>query len=104
MLFNLYIDDISCIFNEHCHPIELQGTKISHFLYADDLVIISHTEEGLQNALNNLHAYSGRKFLSISVKKSKTMILNKRGKMIKKNFLHRLETPRTSAIFLLFRI
>ena len=86
MLFNLYIDDISCIFNEHCHPIELQGTKISHFLYADDLVIISHTEEGLQNALNNLHAYSGRKFLSISVKKSKTMILNKSGKMIKKYF------------------
>ena len=77
MLFNLYIDDISEIFNDQCHPIEMQGTKINHFLYADDLVIISHTEEGLQTALNNLHTYSGRKYLAISVKKSKTMILNR---------------------------
>ena len=86
MLFNLYIDDISEIFNDQCHPIEMQGTKINHFLYADDLVIISHIEEGLQTALNNLHAYSGRKCLAISVKKSKTMILNKSGKMIPKYF------------------
>ena len=86
MLFNLYIDDISEIFDDQCHPIEIQETKLSHFLYADDLVIVSHTEEGLQRALNNLYAYSGRKCLAISIKKSKTMILNTSGKMIKKYF------------------
>ena len=86
MLFNLYIDDISDIFDDQCHPIEMQGMKLNHFLYADDLVIISHTEEGLQTALDNLHEYSGKKCLAISIKKSKTMILNKSGKMIKKYF------------------
>ena len=86
MLFNLYIDDISEIFDDQCHPIEIQETKLSHFLYADDLVIVSHTEEGLQRALNNLYAYLGRKCLAISIKKSKTMILNTSGKMIRKYF------------------
>ena len=86
MLFNLYIDDISDIIDDQCHPIEIQDMKLGHFLYADDLVIISHTEKGLQMALNNLHAYSGRKCLSVSVKKSKTMIFNTSGKLIKKYF------------------
>ena len=86
MLFNLYIDDIKDIFDDQCHPVEIQETKISHFLYADDLVIISHTAEGLQTALNSLHVYSGRKCLAVSVKKSKTMIFNRSGKLIKKYF------------------
>ena len=86
MLFNLYIDDTSEIFGEQCDPIEFQGEQLSHFLYADDLVIISLTENGLQNALDNLHSYSERKFMSISIKKSKTMIFNKSGRLIKKYF------------------
>ena len=35
MLFNLYIDDTSEIFGDQCDPIEFQGEKLSHFLYAD---------------------------------------------------------------------
>ena len=86
MLFNLYIDDIAEIFDDSCNPIEIQGTKINHFLYADDLVILSYSDDGLQTALHNLHVYSGRKCLEISVKKSKTMIFNKSGRMIKRYF------------------
>ena len=86
MLFNLYIDDTREIFGDQCDSIEFQGQKLSHFLYVDDLVIISHTEKGLQNALDNLHAYSKKKYMSISIKKSKTMIFNKSGRLIKKYF------------------
>ena len=86
MLFNLYIDDTSEIFDDQCDPIEFQGENLSHFLYADDLVIISYTENGLQNALDNLYSYSVRKSLSISIKKSKTVIFNQTGKLIKKYF------------------
>ena len=86
MLFNLYIDDTSEIFGDQCDPIEFQGEKLSHFLYADDLVIISNTENGLQNALNNLYSYSERKSMAISIKKSKTMIFNNSGRLIKKYF------------------
>ena len=86
MLFNLYIDDVQDIFDDTCDPVDIQDLKINHFLYADDLVILSLSEKGLQTALNNLYVYSGRKSLSISIKKSKTMIFNKSGKMIKKYF------------------
>ena len=50
------------------------------------MVIISLTEKGLQKSLDNLHRYSIQKRLSISVKKSKTMIFNKGGKLIKNTF------------------
>ena len=86
MLFNLYIDDINEIFGDTCDPIDFQGEKLSHFLYADDLFIISYTENGLQVALDNLYSYSQRKSLSISITKSKTMIFNKSGRLIKKYF------------------
>ena len=48
MLFNLYIDDVKDIFDEQCDPVTITDTNISHFLYADDLVLVSLTPEGLQ--------------------------------------------------------
>ena len=75
MLFHLYIDDISEIFDDQCHPIKIQETKLRHFLYADDLVILSYTDKGRQTALNNLYAYLGRKCLAVSVKKSNNIII-----------------------------
>lgn len=86
MLFNLYIDDIDSIFRENCDPINFQGMSLSHFLYADDLVIVSCSEEGLQKSLDNLYSYSISKDLFISIKKSKTMIFNPAGKLIMKYF------------------
>ena len=53
MLFNLYMDDVENIFDEECKPIYFQNERINHFLYADDLVILSHSKEGLQRSLDN---------------------------------------------------
>ena len=86
MLFNIYIDDISEIFNEKCDPVIIQDIKIHHFLYADDLVLVSTTPEGLQVCLDVLYAFSVRKDLSINLSKSKTMIFNLAGRLIKKKF------------------
>ena len=58
ILFNLYIDDISEMFLEECAPVVIHDTKINHFLYADDLVLISNTAEGLQNCLNKTYDFS----------------------------------------------
>ena len=86
MLFNIYIDDIINIFNDKCDPVTLQGKKISHFLYADDLIILSTSENGLQTGLDKLHDFAFKKHLSVSIDKSKTMIFNKTGKLIKRVF------------------
>ena len=45
LLFNIYIDDIKYIFDETCDPIQIQEEYINHFLYADDLVLISLTRK-----------------------------------------------------------
>ena len=86
MLFNLYIEDVKDIFEDSYYPITLQEEKISHFLYADDLVLISSSAKGLQTSLNKLSHYAARKHLTINIKKSKTMIFKPTGKYIKEEF------------------
>ena len=77
---------IKYIFDENCAPVTITDTKISHFLYADDLVIVSLTPEGLQNSLDKISEYAKQKSLTISIKKSKSMIFNVSGRLIKKSF------------------
>ena len=86
MLFNLYIDDINDVFNESCHPVEFHNETLNHFLYADDLVIVSQSKEGLQNCLNKVHKFSLTKNLTISISKSKCMVFNKTGRLEKHTF------------------
>ena len=86
MLFNLYIDDINDIFDEQCDPVTLTDININHFLYADDLVLLSHSKEGLQRCLDRVHKHSSDKYLTINISKSKTMIFNPPGRLIKQYF------------------
>ena len=92
MLFNLYIDDIEKVFDESCCPIKFQNKNINHFLYADDLVLISESSEGLQNSLDKVHQFANSKHLTISVTKSKTITFNQTGRMIKNSFTLNKET------------
>ena len=86
ILFNLYIDDIKDIFDEQCDPVTITDTKISHFLYADDLVLVSLSPGGLQRSLDRVSEYSLGKSLTVSIKKSKSMIFNAAGRLINTRF------------------
>ena len=86
MLFNLYIDDIKYIFADQCDPIPLSDTYINHFLYADDLVLLSQSRTGLQKCLDQVHKFSLGKHLTISIEKSKTLVFNYTGRLIKQSF------------------
>ena len=86
MLFNLYIDDIKDIFDDQCDPIDIQNTNINHFLYADDLVILSESRTGLQRCIDKAYNFAKAKHLTISLKKSKTMVFNLAGKFIHDTF------------------
>jgi len=48
--------------------------EIRYLLYADDLVILSHSPRGLQLALNELHKYATENKLTISIQKTKCMV------------------------------
>ncbi len=61
LLFNLFINDIPDIFDKSCKPIFLNDTPINCLMYADDLMVLSETEEGLKSSLNKLSIYNEKK-------------------------------------------
>ena len=54
-------------------------------MYVDDIVLISESAKGLQNCLNKLSTYCDIWNLSVNIDKSKVIIFNKCGKVIKKD-------------------
>ena len=87
VLFNLFINDLPTIFTEECHPASLYSEKLNCLLYADDLVLVSESEKGLQCCLDKLYTYCKEWNLKINVEKSKVIIFNKSGKKIIRKFL-----------------
>ena len=85
ILFSLYINDLVNIFDDNCEPALLGEKKTNCLLYADDLVLMSESADGLQNSLNKLNAYCKFWNLQVNIKKTSVMIFNKTGKMIYKN-------------------
>ncbi len=85
-LFNLYINDIPDIFDNACDPVKLSNTTLNCLMYADDLVILSNSKDGLQNSLNNLQNYCNDWRLRINVNKTKVMVFNKLGRKTTESF------------------
>ena len=52
LLFNVYVDELSDCLNKSGIGGSMNGTVISHMLYADDICIISLSSAGLQQLLN----------------------------------------------------
>ena len=55
-------------------------------LYADDLVLLSLTEEGLQRNINNVKDFCNKWGLVINTDKSKIMTFSKTGRLAKNKF------------------
>ncbi len=80
-LFNIYINQLANIL-EHA-PIQglaLHDTEIKCLLYADDLVLLSPTEEGLQDSLNLLEDYCQTWALTVNLQKTRVMMFQKRSR------------------------
>ena len=87
LLFNLFIDKITSIFDQSCNPVSLGGKDLSCLLWADDLVLLSSSPEGLQNAINKTHVFYTELGLQMNTKKTKVLIFNSRGlKLTENNF------------------
>ena len=83
LLFNLFIDDIKTIFSESCDSVQIRTNQINHSLYADDLILISSTAEGLHNCLKQLSDYCLKWDFSVNISKSKVIVFNKSEKILK---------------------
>ena len=53
------------------------GTKLSCLLYADDLVLLSHSQQGLQNSLDRLSTFCEQWKMQVNLKKTKIMLFQK---------------------------
>ena len=75
-LFNLYLSDMGEYLDQTC-GVSVHGTTFTHLLYADDLVLVSETENGMQTLLNDMETYCRKWHLIINTQKSKVMIFQK---------------------------
>lgn len=82
LLFNILVSDLPEIFDS-CDPVMLWDKPLPCLQFADDLVLISSTSTGLQNAIDSLHNYCAKWNLCINTSKTKVLIFNPSGKIIK---------------------
>ena len=87
LLFNIFLSDLPKILNKQENNPAMIGPekKVSCILWADDLVMISESKEGLTNMLQDLASFSSSNGLKINVEKTKCMIFNKTGRHIRCN-------------------
>ena len=86
LLFNIFICDLAKKLMEQTDAFEIGGARINSLFWADDLVLFSKDEAGLQNLLNILEKYCQENYLMINTKKTKCMIFNKTGRLLLRPF------------------
>ena len=86
LLFNIFLADLPRhLTKDECIPLELENSNpISCLMWADDILLLSEMEEGLQLMLNNLSLYARKNGRKIIADKTKSMIFNKSGKFFRK--------------------
>ena len=88
LLFNIFISDLVPYFNrEECEPLKINNSKtLCSLIWADDLVVLSESEDGLKNMLQNLSIYADENRIKINSSKTKCMIFNKTGRFLRRSF------------------
>ena len=74
-LFNIYINDLSAIFDGDIDSPKLIDCYVHCLVYADDLVLMSLSEDGLQKKLDKLNKYCNDWGLEVNVKKTQVMAM-----------------------------
>ena len=87
LLFNIYINDLPQICdNDQSKPPSLNSEYVPALLYADDLILLSETAEGLQNSLNLLHNYCTKWKLVVNLNKTNAITIGKGKTPTKTNY------------------
>ena len=80
VLFSLFMNDLPRYFKESKSPGVMLGNRtINCLMYADDLLIISPSPEGLQQSLNVIHRHAQQWKLKVNTKKSNIIIFSGNG-------------------------
>ena len=82
LLFNLYLNELPLILNNNAKDSILlpDGSHFNCLLYADDLLLISTSAEGLQQSLDRLSKYCQDWLLKINPTKTKVIVFQKKSR------------------------
>ena len=99
-LFKIFIHELSSNLNglDSVEVPILNSTRISHLLWADDLVLLSLDKEGLQRMIDTLRSYCQEWGLVVNLTKTAIMVYNVMGKLLNESREFRygmLEIPST---------
>ena len=87
LLFNIYLADLPQRLElAQSHGPKVEGRLLNNIIWADDLAILSETEDGLNNMLKELALYTEENSLTINIDKTKAIIFNKTGRLLRRNF------------------
>ena len=88
ILFNIYVNDLIEYINQtdRTDPVDLSSSQLNALMYADDVVLISKSESGLQNCINAINKFSEDWKMEINLDKTKVIIFNKKGHLIQRKF------------------
>ena len=86
LLFNIYMADFPRALSADVGVNLSDEYKINCILWADDIILLSETEGGLNKLLDELKKYSDVNELKINTDKTKCMIFNRTGRLIRRNF------------------
>ena len=77
-MFSLHTNDLPNIFDHSItDPVSLDVTRLNCLLYADDIILLSGSEKGLQSCLDNLNSYCHKWKLKINISKTKVIVFSK---------------------------
>jgi hypothetical protein len=87
ILFNLYINSIvDDLEKAKTDPVIVGDVQVNSLLYADDIILLSSTQEGLQNSLNVSSNFCSSWKLDVNQEKSKAIVFNSNGKTYMNSF------------------
>ena len=89
ILFNLYVSDLQSYIGYDSDAPLLDTSVVNCLMYADDLVLMSRTEIGLQGLIDKLSDYCTRWKMEVNIDKTKVMKFSGNGHKCKTNFFYR---------------
>ena len=89
LLFNIYLYDLpEYLSKDPNDPVIIDNTELSSLMFADDLVLVSTTNTGLQQCMDNLSQYC-KKLNLTNLKRTKIVTFSKAG--ITENTNHNID-------------
>ena len=79
LLFNLFINKLPSVYDEHCDPVSVGSKPVHCLMWADDCVVMSTTETGLQRSIDKTVEHFTKLGLTVNKKKTKCVIFNPSG-------------------------